>query len=322
MTQTSNETPDTSSRLAHFPVAFFSAVMGLMGTSLAVEAAGFKAAGHAIALFAALVFSTQALLYAIKAIRHPAAVAAEWNHPVKLAFFPAISISLLLAAIALRGTLPEFAAILWMIGAVGQGVLTLAIVTSWISHRGFGVGQMSPAWFIPAVGNVIAPIAGIPLGFVDPSWYFFAIGILFWIVLLTLVFNRLVFHDPLPGKLRPTLTILIAPPAVAFLAWLQLNGGSLDALARVLYNLGLFFTALVLIQARGLLRLPFALSFWALSFPIAAMTIASFRYAALSGSTIFVGIGWALLALLAIIIVGLVWRTGQAILRGEICQPE
>ena len=322
MTQTSNETPDTSNRLAHFPVAFFSAVMGLMGTSLAVEAAGFKAAGHAIALFAALVFATQALLYAIKAIRHPAAVAAEWNHPVKLAFFPAISISLLLAAIALRGTLPEFAAILWMIGAVGQGVLTLAIVTSWISHRGFGVGQMSPAWFIPAVGNVIAPIAGVPLGFVDPSWYFFAIGILFWIVLLTLVFNRLVFHDPLPGKLRPTLTILIAPPAVAFLAWLQLNGGSLDALARILYNLGLFFTALVLIQARGLLRLPFALSFWALSFPIAAMTIASFRYAALSGSTIFVGIGWALLALLAIIIVGLVWRTGQAILRGEICQPE
>ena len=322
MTQTSNETPDTSNRLAHFPVAFFSAVMGLMGTSLAVEAAGFKAAGHAIALFAALVFATQALLYAIKAIRHPAAVAAEWNHPVKLAFFPAISISLLLAAIALRGTLPEFAAILWMIGAVGQGVLTLAIVTSWISHRGFGVGQMSPAWFIPAVGNVIAPIAGVPLGFVDPSWYFFAIGILFWIILLTLVFNRLVFHDPLPGKLRPTLTILIAPPAVAFLAWLQLNGGSLDALARILYNLGLFFTALVLIQARGLLRLPFALSFWALSFPIAAMTIASFRYAALSGSTIFVGIGWALLALLAIIIVGLVWRTGQAILRGEICQPE
>ena len=322
MTQTSNETPDTSNRLAHFPVAFFSAVMGLMGTSLAVEAAGFKAAGHAIALFAALVFATQALLYAIKAIRHPAAVAAEWNHPVKLAFFPAISISLLLAAIALRGTMPEFAAILWMIGAVGQGVLTLAIVTSWISHRGFGVGQMSPAWFIPAVGNVIAPIAGVPLGFVDPSWYFFAIGILFWIILLTLVFNRLVFHDPLPGKLRPTLTILIAPPAVAFLAWLQLNGGSLDALARILYNLGLFFTALVLIQARGLLRLPFALSFWALSFPIAAMTIASFRYAALSGSTIFVGIGWALLALLAIIIVGLVWRTGQAILRGEICQPE
>jgi tellurite resistance protein len=322
MAQTSTETPVTHHRLEHFPVAFFSAVMGLMGTSLAVETAGFATAGHIIAAFAGLVFATQAVFYVLKAIRHPAAVAGEWNHPIKLAFFPAISISLLLGAIALRGTMPDLAAIIWGVGAVGQAMLTLAIVTSWISHRGFGVGQMSPAWFIPAVGNVIAPIAGVSLGFVDASWYFFAIGVLFWIVLLTLVFNRLVFHDPLPGKLRPTLTILIAPPAVAFLAWLQLNGGVLDPLARVLYNLGLFFTALVLLQAKGLLRLPFALSFWALSFPIAAMTIASFRYAALSGAITFNAIGWGLLALLCGIITGLVWRTGLAVVRGEICQPE
>ena len=322
MAQASTETPVPHHRLEHFPVAFFSAVMGLMGTSLAVEAAGFVTVGHMIAAFAALVFATQVTIYAFKALRHPAAVAAEWNHPIKLAFFPAISISLLLAAIALRGTMPEFAAIIWGIGAVGQAVLTLAIVTSWISHRGFGVGQMSPAWFIPAVGNVIAPIAGVSLGFVEASWYFFAIGLMFWIVLLTLVFNRLVFHDPLPGKLRPTLTVLIAPPAVAFLAWIQLNGGVLDPFGRVLYNLGLFFTALVLIQSRGLLRLPFALSFWALSFPVAAMTIASFRYAALTNALVFSGIGWVLLVLLVGIVCGLLWRTGLAILRGEICQPD
>ena len=322
MTQTSPETPVSHSRLEHFPVAFFSAVMGLMGMSLAFEVAGFAAASHIIAGFAAFVFVGQALLYAGKALRHPDAVKAEWNHPIKLAFFPAISISLLLGAIALREMLPAFASGIWIVGAALQAILTLAIVTSWISHRGFGVGQMSPAWFIPAVGNVIAPIAGVSLGFVDASWYFFSLGVLFWIVLLTLVFNRLVFHEPLPGKLRPTLTILIAPPAVAFLAWLQLNGGVLDAPARVLYNLGLFFTALVLIQAPVLFRLPFALSFWALSFPIAAMTIASFRYAALSGATFFVAVGWVLLMLLTVIIAGLLWRTSLAVLRNEICQPE
>ncbi|MCI5111188.1 MAG: SLAC1 anion channel family protein [Marivita sp.] len=322
MTQTSTETPVPHNRLEHFPVAFFSAVMGLMGTSLAVEAAGFATLGHWVAGFALLVFAAQSALYGLKALRYPRAVAAEWNHPIKLAFFPAISISLLLGAIALRGTEPDLAAIVWVIGASAQALLTLAIVTSWISHRGFGVGQMSPAWFIPAVGNVNAPIAGVTLGFEEASWYFFSIGLMFWIVLLTLVFNRLVFHDPLPGKLRPTLTILIAPPAVAFLAWLQLNGGVLDAPARILYNLGLFFAALVLVQLPGLLKLPFALSFWALSFPVAAMTIASFRYAALSGAMLFQVIGWTLLGLLAAIITGLVWRTAIAVGRGEICQPE
>ena len=320
MTQT---TADLShSCLEHFPIAFFSAVMGLLGTSLALDVAGLMMVGQLVALMAMVVFLTQSAFYAAKAIRHPGAVAAEWNHPIKLAFFPAISISLLLGAVVLRGPAPGLATGVWVVGAVLQAVLTLAIVTSWISHRGFGVGQMSPAWFIPAVGNVVAPVAGVSLGFVDASWYFFSLGVLFWIILLTLVFNRLVFHEPLPGKLRPTLTILIAPPAVAFLAWLQLNGGVLDAPARVFYNLGLFFTALVLLQARGLLRLPFALSFWALSFPIAAMTIASFRYAALSGSGVFQMIAWALLGLLCVIIAGLVWRTTLAVLRGEICQPE
>jgi tellurite resistance protein len=322
MADTAAETATPHSRLAHFPIAFFSAVMGLMGTSLAFEAAGFTTIGHVVVAFAILVFGVQSALYAAKAVRHPGAVAGEWNHPIKLAFFPAISISLLLGAVALRGVMPELAFGIWVLGAVLQAVLTLAIVTSWISHRGFGVGQMSPAWFIPAVGNVIAPIAGVSFGFVDASWYFFSLGVLFWIVLLTLVFNRLIFHEPLPGKLRPTLTILIAPPAVAFVAWLQLNGGVLDAPARMFYNLGLFFTALVLLQVRGLIRLPFALSFWALSFPIAAMTIASFRYAALSGAPVFLGIGWALLGLLLVIIAGLLWRTSLAILRDEICQPD
>jgi len=324
MTQTtaeqSAEIPHT--RLEHFPVAFFSAVMGLLGTALALEVAGLVQAGQIVAGLAACVFVLQLAFYGAKAVRHPGAVAAEWNHPIKLAFFPAVSISLLLGAVVLGASAPGLATLIWAVGAVLQAILTLAIVTSWISHRGFGVGQMSPAWFIPAVGNVVAPVAGVSLGFVDASWYFFSLGVLFWIILLTLVFNRLVFHEPLPGKLRPTLTILIAPPAVAFLAWLQLNGGVLDAPARVFYNLGLFFTALVLLQVRGLIRLPFALSFWALSFPIAAMTIASFRYAALSGSELFLAIGWGLLAVLCGIIAGLVWRTSLAILRGEICQPE
>jgi tellurite resistance protein len=52
------------------------------------------------------------------------------------------------------------------------------------------------------------------------------------------------------------------------------------------------------------------------------MTIASFRYGGLSGASAFTAIGWTLLLLLTVIIGGLVWRTGLAVLRDEICQPE
>ena len=82
----------------------------------------------------------------------------------------------------------------------------------------------------------------------------------------------------------PTLAILIAPPAVAFLSWLQLNGGVLDAAARLFYGTALVFTALALTQVAKLRGQGFALSWWALSFPVAALTIATLRYGALAGS--------------------------------------
>lgn len=314
-------------RLEHAPITFFATVMGLAGFTLALHAAetafGLDPLASSLARGATIVvFLSVLVLYGAKMVFHRKAVVAEWNHPVRLAFFPTVSISLLLLAITALQDWPGPARALWLAGMVGQGVLTLAVISGWIGTRSFQHGHLNPAWFIPAVGNVIVPVAGVPLGYVDLSWLFFSAGLMFWVVLLTLVFNRLIFHDPLPGRLQPTLVILIAPPAVAFLAWLRLNGGQVDALAHVLLSLGYVFAALVAVQVPKLARLPFALSFWALSFPVAALTIASFAHAGATGSAAHLGIGAALLALLAALILGLVGRTALAIARGEICRPE
>jgi tellurite resistance protein len=313
---------EIQARLVHYPITVFGITMGLFGLALALRAGGFPQASSVVGWGGLGVLVLLGALFALKGLRHPAAVAAEWNHPVRLAFFPATSISLLLFATFLRDTAPAAAGMLWSVGAVAQAVLTLVVITAWISHRAFGPGHLSPAWFIPAVGNVIVPLAGVPLGHVEISWYFFSVGVVFWIVLMTLVFNRLIFHDPLPGRLRPTLVILIAPPAVGFLAWVQLGGGVIDAPARMLLNTGYFFTALVAIQMPGLLRLPFALSFWALSFPLAAITTASFRFAEITGSAPHRMAGYVLLAVLVVTIAVLVLRTLRAALAGQICQPE
>ena len=147
-------------------------------------------------------------------------------------------------------------------------------------------------------------------------------GLLFWVVLLTLVMNRLIFHDPLPGRLLPTLVILIAPPAVAFLAWLQLNGGQIDAMARILFYVGVVFAAIVAIQAPGFAKLPFALSWWALSFPAAALTIATIRYAQIGALPGLIWLGAVLLVLLVAIVAMLILRTFNAAMRGDICKPE
>lgn len=315
------DTP-TQPSLAFFPISMFGMSMGLFGFALAVKAAGASMVSWVIC--GAGVVITLGLFAALlaKAVRHWTALKLDWEHPIRLAFFPATTISLLLLAMILHQSKPGLANMIWLVGAFGHAGLTLAVMSTWIAARAFGPAQLGPAWFIPAVGNVVAPLAGPALGHVELSWYFFSVGLVFWIVLLTLVFNRLIFHDPMPEKLRPTLVILVAPPSVAFLSWLQLNGGQVDALARVLINVGYFFGALVLLQMPQILRLPFSLSFWALSFPLAALTTASFRFADLTGSGGHQLLGWVLLALLTVTIAALAYRTGQAARNRQICLPE
>lgn len=318
-------TPEAQ-RLSHFPVTFFAVAMGLMGLVLALHGAGRTLAwatplSQGVFYAAAIVFMAIAAVYLLKLLRYPAAVRAEWNHPVKLAFFPAMTVALLLTATACLGAYPKLALALWILGTVGQGILTIAVVSGWISHRSFEVAHLTPAWFIPAVGNVIVPVAGVRLGYNELSWLFFSGGIVFWIVLLTLVMNRLVFHNPIPARLFPTLVILIAPPAVAFVAYYQLVG-QIDPFAHILLNAAYVFAILVLVQLPKLLQLPFALSWWALSFPVAALTIASFLYAGVAQSAAHLLLGYGTLAALCVIILGLSLRTLLAIARKEICQPE
>lgn len=105
---------------------------------------------------------------------------------------------------------------LWSIDTVVVHLgLTLSLLGRWIvcnqdNH------YSNPAWFIPIVGNIVVPLAGVPLGQTEVSWFFF-VGVVFWVLLFTLIFYRIVFHHQVPVKFVPTLFIQNAPPAVGFL---------------------------------------------------------------------------------------------------------
>jgi tellurite resistance protein len=324
---TTADTPSAATmRIAHYPVTFFAVGMGMMGLTLTIRAAEHAFTLANIASTGVLALSVVMLVavaigYAAKAITHFAEVKAEWNHPVRIAFFPATSISLLLLAAALFDPMPQVAHVVWLAGSTLQGVLALAVIGAWIGHRPFQQGQLTPAWFIPAVGNVVVPLAGARLGYTEVSWLFFSGGLIFWLILLTLVINRLMFHDPLPGRMVPTLMILIAPPAVAFTAWLRL-AGDVGHFGHFLLSVAYVFALLVGTQASKFRTMPFALSWWALSFPLAALSIASFGYAEAAGSIAHRFIGAGLLAPLLAIVAGLILRTALAIRAGTICLPE
>ena len=129
------------------------------------------------------------------------------------------------------------------------------------------------------------------------------------------------FRNPMQEKLVPTLFILIAPPAVGFIAYMSLTG-ELDAFARILYFAGLFLTLLMLVQIRLFAKLQFFLSWWAYSFPLAAITIASFHMYELTGKVSYQYIGAALLILLTTVVSFLLYKTAVAVKNYKICVEE
>ena len=313
-------------RLAHFPISFFAVVMGLAGLTIAshkLEATLGLDSTLSTTLFwvSAAVYVAIAATYLTKAFLRSSALAEEWAHPVRIAFFPAISIGIILLSIAALNINTGLSQILWIVGAALHFVFTVMVMTAWINHSRYEVPHLNPAWFIPVVGNMLIPIAGVHHAPADISWFFFSFGLLFWLVLLTIVFNRLIFHNPLPARLMPTLFILIAPPAVGFISWSVLTGG-LDAFGRILFFSALFFFVLLLPQLGKLMRLPFALSWWAYTFPLAALTIANFAMAERSDAAVYRWIGFGLYGVLVLVIVALVVKTLSEMRHGRICVPE
>lgn len=324
MTTAPDKTPEQ--RLEHFPVSFFASVMGTTGLAIAWRKAHAvlglpEGIGCGLTLWAATLFSILSLFYAAKILRHLPAVRHEFAHPIRLNFFPSFSISLLLLAVAFTENQPTLAAGLWGLGAVVHLSFTLTVMSSWIHHTRYDIKHANPAWFIPVVGNIIVPIAGVTFAPAEISWFFFSIGVVFWLVLMTIVMYRLFFHEPLPERLTPTLFILIAPPAVGFIAWVKLNAGVIDGFGRILYYVALFLTLLLASNALRFFRIRFFLSTWAYSFPLAAMTIATLVMAEKIGG-LFVPLGWLLLTVLSVVLLLLTLRTAQGVLRGEICVPE
>lgn len=312
-----------TSRLKNLPISWFASVMGLSGFAITwMRAEQVFALDIAISPWltglAALVFVVLSGLYLSKLLNYRSDVLAEIQHPVKLAFVPTFSIGLLLLSIAFLHTAETLSFWLWCVGTTLHLFITLFVLSSWIQHSKYEIAHLNPAWFIPVVGNILVPIAGLHHAPADISWFFFSLGVFFWPVLTAILFYRLIFHPSLPERLIPTLFIFIAPPAVGFISWYNLTG-EIDAFAKVLYFVGLFFTLLLLAQFSYFSRLKFFLSWWAYSFPIAAITIASLIMFKETGAAFYSGLATLLLALLSVLIALLLARTGLAVWRHEIC---
>ncbi|MBB5190989.1 tellurite resistance protein [Silvimonas terrae] len=318
--------PVDSARLAWLPVALFGSVMGLTGLAVAWRVAHtlfgtplWLAGG--IGVLALLAFVLLAGAYAVKAVTGFAHVRAEFAHPIASNLFGTPLISLLLIPLLLVDLDQTLARVIWSIGAVGMTVFAWLMVSRWISVRQ-KPAHATPAWIVPVVGMIDIPLALPALGWADSLHglmvFATAVGLFFAIPLFTLILSRLMFEEPLPDALQPTLLILVAPFSVGFSAYTATAGG-VDGFATALFMLALFVLAVLVGRLRNLLQCcPFKVSWWAVSFPLAASASAGLKYAVFAHDAVASGIAVALLALATTVIAGLTVRTVWGVARGEL----
>lgn len=313
-------------RIKYFPVSFFSMILGMVGFTIAFQKVEqiLQAPIHFslyILILTLVFFVFISIIYLVKIIRFKDDVKNEFNHPVKLSFFPTFSISLLLLSIAFLPISMFISKYLWIFGVIIHFFFTIKIISIWIQHTKFEITHMNPAWFIPAVGNILVPVAGVSHFSFELSWFFFSVGLFFWITLFIIFFNRIIFHNPLHDKLLPTFFILIAPPAIGFISLVKLVG-EVNEFSKILYYFGLFIFFTLFAQINLFKKIKFYISWWAYSFPMAAITIASILMFHETNIEMFKYLSWILFSILNIIIILLLIKTTIAISKKEICIEE
>jgi tellurite resistance protein len=312
-------------KLQYFPITSFSIIMGLTGLTIAFgkfyHLQWLPRLFYDISIFTVLaLFLVVSVLYGMKFLLFPEEVKIDFKHRIRINFFSAISISLLLLSIAFYTYFPILSITLWWVGVVLHTILMFKTISFWIQHN-FEIHHFNPAWFIPVVGNILIPVAGVEYAPVIISYFYFVVGFFFWIVLFTIFLYRVIFHAQMPEKFIPTFFILLAPPAVGFISYMRITM-SWDNFSVFLLLMTYFFLILLGVMYKSFYQLKFFMSWWAFTFPLAASTIASTVAFQITGYIFFKYIAWVLL-LSAITSIFIVARSTYIYMqKGEICVKE
>jgi len=314
-----------NNRVKFFPIMMYAMVMGMSGLTMMYQKTalclGFsEMIGTVLMVLSTALFAVISLIYLGKYIKYAPVVKKEFSHPIRLNFFAAISISMLMLAIIYKEVNVNISALFWYGGTALHFYLTMHTISFWINHNQ-ELDHSNPAWFIPVVGNVLVPVGGIGFASQGVLMYFFSCGIFFWVILFAILLNRIIFHHQLAVKFMPTLFILIAPPAVGFIAYYKMFG-VIDFFATMLFNLALFFTLLVAFMYKNFVKIKFFISWWAFVFPLAAMSISAMLMYHEIKDAMLLALSYVMVGVTTVVISIVLYQTVAHMFKGEVCVQE
>lgn len=222
------------------------------------------------------ILATVALIWLIIAHtirgRHTSSTLADQlKHPAQGPLAAILPISVVLLGAHLYPTIPLAGEILVYAGSVSGLVFAAWLTALWIRNQ-VPVEAIHGGYFLPTVAAAyISAGAAAAIGNTSLAIAAFSMGTFFWIVIFTILLARFALVTPLPGPLTPTLAILAAPPAVGGMAWLAINGRTLDWVTVALFGATIFMLLIQIALIPTYLKLQFTLGFWAFTFSMAAV---------------------------------------------------
>ncbi|MDX6283501.1 MAG: tellurite resistance protein [Kribbellaceae bacterium] len=256
-----------------FPFPLFGIAFGLSGLAgtwtVAADALNFtQACANALWIIAASTWLISLVRYGLGA-RTVRQVLADVHHPVQGVFVALIPASGLL----LGARLSQYASVAGKTVVVIMAVLT-AVLAAYFVHRlmlgGLELDQIHPAYLLPTVaitfigGQTLATVGLRELGFAS-----FGVGVLLWLVIGAAVTVRLATRPAMPNPLVPTFAIYAAPPAVGGNAYFALTGHP-DVFQHAWLGTFILFLLVQVALIPTIAKLPFALTFWTMTFTTAA----------------------------------------------------
>jgi len=253
------------------PPAIFPVTLGFMGLGLAWRnASQILGISHEIGdllLGVSTAYMVWFLsLYFLKALSRPSVVFEDLRIPPNRAGVASVPMSVMLLAAALlpfNVHVPE----VWWVGVVLQ-FLAITLVTIVILRDPPEMRAFSPFQYLSYVGPVVAPIAGIPLGFATESLWlaFFALAAF---VVITIGYAAKLIRVRPPVPLRPSLAIILAPSGLLALTFAQQDW---PVLFLIFYALSWLIALTLLFAARWLIAGGWTPMWGSFTFPIAVFT--------------------------------------------------
>ncbi|KVI02027.1 C4-dicarboxylate transporter/malic acid transport protein, partial [Cynara cardunculus var. scolymus] len=230
-----------------------------------------------------LILATLSILYILRCALFSDMVKSEYlNHiGVNYLFAPSISWLLLLQSAPFFTPKNIYYLLLWWVFVVPIFVLDVKIYGQWFTKGKRILSTVAnPASQLSVVGNFVGARAAAMMGWKESAMVLFALGMIHYVVVFVTLYQRLSGNSCLPTMLRPVMFLFIAAPSMASLAWDSISG-TFDFSSKMLFYLSLFlFVSLVTrpnLFKKSMKK--FNVVWWAYSYPLTVLALASTEYA-------------------------------------------